>query len=151
MELTNVWHNSKEYVYAKIYDNQLTCFISAGFLFRWEVALLLICFCSATGASFCYLLSYLAGRPIVLKYLPDRTKSWQEKVHYTICIFNGHYLLDSFLAILFSQSSRTLTQRSFWNCSHNITQSWLMTYCITNSSWLTLATSFKMKVQRIFV
>ena len=55
-------------------------FPSAGFLFRWELALLLICFCSATGASFCYLLSYLAGRPIVLKYLPERTKSWQEKV-----------------------------------------------------------------------
>ncbi|XP_042227001.1 transmembrane protein 41B-like isoform X2 [Homarus americanus] len=54
--------------------------ILAGFLFRWELALLLICFCSATGASFCYLLSYLAGRPIVLKYLPERTKSWQEKV-----------------------------------------------------------------------
>ncbi|XP_045106700.1 transmembrane protein 41B-like [Portunus trituberculatus] len=54
--------------------------ILSGFLFRWELALLLICFCSATGASFCYLLSYLAGRPIVLKYLPERTKSWQEKV-----------------------------------------------------------------------
>ncbi|XP_050729896.1 transmembrane protein 41B-like isoform X3 [Eriocheir sinensis] len=54
--------------------------ILSGFLFRWELALLLICFCSATGASFCYLLSYLVGRPIVLKYLPDRTKSWQEKV-----------------------------------------------------------------------
>ncbi|XP_063888073.1 LOW QUALITY PROTEIN: transmembrane protein 41B-like [Scylla paramamosain] len=54
--------------------------ILSGFLFRWELALLMICFCSATGASFCYLLSYLAGRPIVLKYLPERTKSWQEKV-----------------------------------------------------------------------
>ncbi|XP_047479527.1 transmembrane protein 41B-like [Penaeus chinensis] len=54
--------------------------ILSGFLFRWEIALLLICFCSATGASFCYLLSYLAGRPAVLKYMPERTKSWQEKV-----------------------------------------------------------------------
>ncbi|XP_045622226.1 transmembrane protein 41B [Procambarus clarkii] len=54
--------------------------ILSGFLFRWELALLLICFCSAAGASFCYLLSYLVGRPVVLKYLPDRTKTWQEKV-----------------------------------------------------------------------
>ncbi|KAK3864273.1 hypothetical protein Pcinc_030030 [Petrolisthes cinctipes] len=54
--------------------------ILSGFLFRWEVALTLICFCSATGASFCYLLSYLVGRPIVLKYLPDRTRAWQQKV-----------------------------------------------------------------------
>ncbi|XP_066947481.1 transmembrane protein 41B isoform X1 [Macrobrachium rosenbergii] len=54
--------------------------ILSGFLFRWEVALLLICFCSATGASFCYLLSYLAGRPLVQKYIPERAKSWQDKV-----------------------------------------------------------------------
>lgn len=81
----------------------------AGFLFRWELALLLICFCSATGASFCYLLSYLAGRPIVLKYLPDRTKSWQEKVRDTTvysalyelfcigCIINHNF--SSFVSI----------------------------------------------------
>ncbi|KAG7166213.1 Transmembrane protein 41B-like [Homarus americanus] len=62
------------------YKDRYFAEVLAGFLFRWELALLLICFCSATGASFCYLLSYLAGRPIVLKYLPERTKSWQEKV-----------------------------------------------------------------------
>lgn len=54
--------------------------ILSGFLFRSDLALSVICFCSATGASFCYLLSYLAGRPVVLKYLPERTKQWQEKV-----------------------------------------------------------------------
>merc|ERR1711963_1155150 len=31
--------------------------IVSGYLFPFPVALLLICFCSATGASFCYLLS----------------------------------------------------------------------------------------------
>ena len=46
--------------------------IVSGYLFRFPVALLLICFCSATGASFCYLLSYLAGKPLVHKYLPER-------------------------------------------------------------------------------
>ena len=46
--------------------------IVSGYLFAFPVALLVICFCSATGASFCYLLSYLAGKPLVHKYLPDR-------------------------------------------------------------------------------
>ena len=46
--------------------------IVSGYLFAFPVALLLICFCSATGASFCYLLSYLAGKPLVHKYLPER-------------------------------------------------------------------------------
>ena len=39
-----------------------------------------ICFCSATGASFCYLLSYLAGKPLVHKYLPERAADWSRKV-----------------------------------------------------------------------
>ncbi len=39
-----------------------------------------ICFCSATGASFCYLLSYLVGRRLVRRYLPERSAQWAEKV-----------------------------------------------------------------------
>ena len=39
-----------------------------------------VCFCSATGASFCYLLSYLAGRPLVQKYIPERADEWAKKV-----------------------------------------------------------------------
>ncbi|KAB7496836.1 Transmembrane protein 41B, partial [Armadillidium nasatum] len=54
--------------------------ILSGFLFRWEVALFLICVCSATGATFCYLLFYLVGRPLVTKYFPTRIKLWQEKI-----------------------------------------------------------------------
>ncbi|CAL4060875.1 unnamed protein product, partial [Meganyctiphanes norvegica] len=54
--------------------------ILAGFLFDWRIALILICFCSATGASFCYLLSYIVGRPLVLRFFPQRAKEWQEKV-----------------------------------------------------------------------
>merc|ERR1712004_764460 len=41
---------------------------------------LLICFCSATGASFCYLLSYLVGRKLVKTYLPERSAAWASKV-----------------------------------------------------------------------
>lgn len=54
--------------------------IVSGYLFSFPVALLLVCFCSATGASFCYLLSYLAGRPLVHKYVPDRAAEWAVKV-----------------------------------------------------------------------
>ncbi|KAG8333100.1 Transmembrane protein 41B [Homalodisca vitripennis] len=46
--------------------------ILSGFLFPFPLALGLVCFCSATGASFCYLLSHLAGRRLVYKYFPDR-------------------------------------------------------------------------------
>lgn len=54
--------------------------IVSGFLFPFPIALLVICFCSATGASFCYLLSYLVGRRLVHKYLPERSANWSEKV-----------------------------------------------------------------------
>ncbi|XP_059080258.1 transmembrane protein 41B-like isoform X2 [Tigriopus californicus] len=56
--------------------------IVSGFLFPFPVALLVICFCSATGASFCYLLSYLVGRRLVKTYLPERAASWSEKVQH---------------------------------------------------------------------
>ena len=32
------------------------------------------------GASFCYLLSYLVGRRLVMIYLPDRAQQWSAKV-----------------------------------------------------------------------
>jgi len=54
--------------------------IISGFLFPFPLALFSVCFCSATGASFCYLLSYLVGRRIVRKYLPERAESWSRKV-----------------------------------------------------------------------
>jgi len=54
--------------------------IISGFLFPFPLALFSVCFCSATGASFCYLLSYLVGRKLVRKYLPERAASWSEKV-----------------------------------------------------------------------
>ncbi|XP_037070872.1 transmembrane protein 41B-like isoform X2 [Pollicipes pollicipes] len=54
--------------------------ILTGFLFPFWAALVLVCFCSATGASFCYLLSYMAGRKIVHKYFPEKAKEWALKV-----------------------------------------------------------------------
>ncbi|CAF1428096.1 unnamed protein product [Adineta steineri] len=51
--------------------------ILAGFLYPFPLALFLVCLCSSLGASFCYLLSQLFGRHIVLKY-------FQTKIRYEI-------------------------------------------------------------------
>ncbi|XP_043915239.1 transmembrane protein 41B isoform X4 [Protopterus annectens] len=36
--------------------------------------------CSGLGASFCYLLSYVVGRPVVYKYLTDKAVKWSQQV-----------------------------------------------------------------------
>jgi len=54
--------------------------IMSGFLFSYPVAMLLICFCSATGASFCYLLSYLIGRRLIYRFFPQRVQEWSDTV-----------------------------------------------------------------------
>ncbi|POI31811.1 hypothetical protein CIB84_004439 [Bambusicola thoracicus] len=36
--------------------------------------------CSGLGASFCYMLSYLVGRPVVYKYLTEKAVKWSEQV-----------------------------------------------------------------------
>ncbi|GAB6033213.1 Transmembrane protein 41B [Chamberlinius hualienensis] len=55
--------------------------ILSGYLFPFYLALLLVCFCSAVGASFCYMLSFLVGRRVVTKYFPERVKSWAATVN----------------------------------------------------------------------
>ncbi|XP_077996561.1 transmembrane protein 41B-like [Glandiceps talaboti] len=50
--------------------------ILSGFLFPFPLALFLVCLCSAIGATNCYLLSYLVGRRLVLKYIPERVAEW---------------------------------------------------------------------------
>lgn len=54
--------------------------ILSGFLFPFPVALLLVCFCSATGASLCYILSYFLGRRLIYKYVPEKAKKWSAVV-----------------------------------------------------------------------
>ncbi|XP_067850069.1 transmembrane protein 41B [Heptranchias perlo] len=54
--------------------------ILSGFLYPFPLALFLVCLCSGLGASFCYMLSYLVGRPVVYKYLTDRTTKWSQQV-----------------------------------------------------------------------
>ncbi|OXB61442.1 hypothetical protein ASZ78_015548 [Callipepla squamata] len=36
--------------------------------------------CSGLGASFCYMLSYLVGRPVIYKYLTEKAVKWSEQV-----------------------------------------------------------------------
>jgi uncharacterized membrane protein YdjX (TVP38/TMEM64 family) len=54
--------------------------ILAGFLYPFPLALFLVCLCSSLGASFCYLLSQLFGRHLLLKYFHDRITLWQKRV-----------------------------------------------------------------------
>ncbi|UJR21895.1 hypothetical protein I4U23_024967 [Adineta vaga] len=54
--------------------------ILAGFLYPFPLALFLVCLCSSIGASFCYLLSQLFGRNLVLKYFHSRITIWQKRV-----------------------------------------------------------------------
>lgn len=54
--------------------------ILSGFLFKFHVALILVCSCSAIGATLCYLLSQLVGRRLVKHYFPERAQKWSEQV-----------------------------------------------------------------------
>ncbi|XP_064399879.1 transmembrane protein 41 homolog [Halichondria panicea] len=54
--------------------------ILSGYLFPFPVALLLVCTCSATGATFCYLLSSLLGEGLLLKYCTNRITTWRTQV-----------------------------------------------------------------------
>ena len=54
--------------------------ILSGFLFPFPAALFTVCLCSAIGATFCYLLSYLVGRRLVKKFIPDRAAQWSIQV-----------------------------------------------------------------------
>lgn len=54
--------------------------ILSGFLFKFHIALALVCICSALGASLCYLLSQLVGRRLVKHFFPERAQQWSEQV-----------------------------------------------------------------------
>ncbi|XP_043512325.1 transmembrane protein 41 homolog [Frieseomelitta varia] len=50
--------------------------ILSGFLFPFPLAWLLVCTCSAVGASLCYFLSSLLGRKLLFKYFPEKAREW---------------------------------------------------------------------------
>jgi len=56
------------------------CSILGGFMWPWFVALPLICCCSGTGASLCFLMSKIVGQPLVQKFAPAKMAEWRSKV-----------------------------------------------------------------------
>lgn len=54
--------------------------ILAGYMFPFPLALILVCICSAIGASLCYILSDLVGRTLVLKFIPHKVAEWSSQV-----------------------------------------------------------------------
>ncbi|XP_068167423.1 transmembrane protein 41B [Antennarius striatus] len=70
------------YVFLQTFAIPGSIFLSilSGYLYPFPLALFLVCLCSGLGASFCYMLSYLVGRPVVYKYLCERAQRWAQQV-----------------------------------------------------------------------
>lgn len=71
------------YVFLQTFAIPGSIFLSilSGFLYPFPMALTLVCTCSALGASFCYGISSLVARKIVLHYFHSRISEWQKKVN----------------------------------------------------------------------
>ncbi|XP_058978027.1 transmembrane protein 41 homolog isoform X1 [Musca domestica] len=54
--------------------------ILLGFLYRFPIALFLICFCSSLGATLCYSLSNLVGRRLIRHFWPKKISEWSKHV-----------------------------------------------------------------------
>ncbi|BES99162.1 SNARE associated Golgi protein [Nesidiocoris tenuis] len=54
--------------------------ILSGFLYPFPLAITLVCFCSATGASLCYLISFFLGKRLVSRYFPDKAEKYSALV-----------------------------------------------------------------------
>ncbi|XP_053576573.1 transmembrane protein 41B [Bombina bombina] len=70
------------YVFLQTFAIPGSIFLSilSGFLYPFPLALFLVCLCSGLGASFCYMLSYLVGRPVVYRYLTEKAVKWSQQV-----------------------------------------------------------------------
>ena len=54
--------------------------ILSGYLFPFPLALFLVCFCSSSGASFCYLISSIIGQKIVNRFFLKRVRQWKTQL-----------------------------------------------------------------------
>ncbi|XP_067941289.1 transmembrane protein 41 homolog [Watersipora subatra] len=70
------------YIFLQTFAIPGSIFLSvlSGYLFPPYQALLLVCSCSALGASCCYGLFSVVGRGLVVRYFPDRVRSWSDQV-----------------------------------------------------------------------
>ena len=71
------------YIFLQTFAIPGSIFLSVvcGFLFNFYIALFLICSCSATGATLCYLASSLIGPPLLQKYCKQRVEEWRSSVN----------------------------------------------------------------------
>lgn len=70
-----MWPVNEITVFALIFQNLL-----AGAIFGIWVGFPLVCFLTAFGATFCYLLSRAFGKVLLLEFFPDRLQALQVKV-----------------------------------------------------------------------
>uniref|UniRef100_A0AC35THY1 Protein Wnt n=1 Tax=Rhabditophanes sp. KR3021 TaxID=114890 RepID=A0AC35THY1_9BILA len=54
--------------------------ILSGYLFKFYHACILVCMCSAIGATVCYFLSQWVAREALIYYCPDKIKTWQREI-----------------------------------------------------------------------
>ncbi|KAH8404426.1 hypothetical protein KR222_010685 [Zaprionus bogoriensis] len=79
------------YVFLQTFAIPGSLFLSIllGFLYKFWIALFLICFCSALGATLCYMLSNLVGRRLIRHFWPKKTSEWSRHVEeYRDGLFN---------------------------------------------------------------
>lgn len=71
------------YVFLQTFAIPGSLFLSIllGFLFNFWTALCVICFCSAIGATLCFVVSNYLGRRLVMHYFPKRVESWAVQVN----------------------------------------------------------------------
>lgn len=69
------------YVFLQTFAIPGSIFLSilSGFLYPFPLAISIVCICSALGATFCYFLSFIVARKLVLRYFKERIMAWQVK------------------------------------------------------------------------
>ena len=86
-EMSEMWRRVMFFCFK--WDRVLKCHLSENVLFLFiQICWWSLCKCgcaislqcSGIGASFCYMLSYMVGRRLVMKYFPDRVAGWQQQV-----------------------------------------------------------------------
>lgn len=71
------------YIFLQTFAIPGSLFLSvlSGFLFPFFIALVLVCTCSALGASLCFMISQFVGRKLIQKYFPEKANAWAVTVN----------------------------------------------------------------------
>ena len=79
---------------------------------KWFVFVLFNLQCSAIGASNCYLISYLVGVRLVMKYIPEKVESWSKTVSY-VAYFKAINVFNNKQYMYLTTSDRNLLGNRF--------------------------------------